>query len=81
MRATALGFGAKAQKKPQEDEDSDQEVSMLKDDYEGTVNFDKAQNQNILDLDERPKVLDDGFMGALKLDIAEVPDSDDECYF
>lgn len=81
MRATALGFGAKAGlKKPQEDEDSDQEV-QIKDDYSNTVNFDKAQNQNILDLDERPKVLDDGFMGQLKLDIAEVPDSDDECYF
>ena len=81
MRATALGFGAKAQKKPQEDEDSDQEVSMVKDDYDGTVVLDQAQSQNILDLDERPKVLDDGFMGQLKLEIAEVPDSDDECYF
>lgn len=79
MRSTALGFGAKAEKKPQEDQDSDQEVSVVQDDYEGTINLSNAQNQNILDLDERPKVLDDGFMGALKL--AEVPDSDDECYF
>ena len=29
--------------------------------------------------EEKPKILDDDFMGELKL--AEVPDSDDECYF
>jgi hypothetical protein len=27
----------------------------------------------------KPKILDDDFMGELRL--AEVPDSDDECYF
>ena len=33
----------------------------------------------VLNTESKPKILDDDFMGELKL--AEVPDSDDECYF
>jgi hypothetical protein len=44
-------------------------ASMIQDNYGDLV----------IKTDSKPKILDDDFMGELKL--ADVPDSDDECYF
>lgn len=51
------------------DETIDNEKSAIEDNY---TDFVVTNN-------EKPKILDDDFMGELKL--ADVPDSDDECYF
>jgi hypothetical protein len=52
-----------------EDEEIDTNVSVIQDNYGDLV----------INANKKPKILDDDFMGELKL--ADVPDSDDECYF
>jgi hypothetical protein len=57
-------------------DDDDDGGAAIEDDYEGVS---MANKKKELKLDSEPKILDDGFLGALKM--ADVPDSDDECYF
>lgn len=69
----ALRASRKGLPKKQESDDDDNTIqeTVIEDNY----------NDGLMDLpkNEPPKVLDDDFMGALK--VAAVPDSDDECYF
>ena len=48
---------------------------MIEDNYEG---FDAGEDKKEVPKEE-PKVLDDDFLGELK--VVDIPDSDDECYF
>jgi hypothetical protein len=68
MRASRKGLP----KKPESDEDEvNIKEAIIEDNYEfGNMEVKKA---------EPAKILDDDFMGALR--VAAVPDSDDECYF
>ena len=58
---------------------------MIDDDYDGFGTDKKVgdSKKNMLTgvdkADEQKKILDDDFLGDLKL--VDVPDSDDECYF
>ena len=65
------GLKKEVKKKPEvkEEEDDDGDASVIQDNYGDLV----------INTESKPKILDDDFMGELKL--AEVPDSDDECYF
>ena len=65
------GLKKETKPKPMEDDsiNLDDNTSIIQDNYTDLV----------MNTDSKPKILDDDFMGELKL--AEVPDSDDECYF
>lgn len=47
----------------------------MEDNYDGFAEEKKEEE------DDSKKILDDDFLGELKLDKVDVPSSDDECYF
>ena len=66
----------KTQQMKEEEEDDDGEG--IEDDYDG-INLKNKGKGADNEFAEAPKILGDDFMNELKL--ADVPDSDDECYF
>jgi hypothetical protein len=65
IRQTSLGFFKPAK---------ETEATVIEDNYEGYSEKEKEE--------EEPCVIDDDFMKQLKgLQVADVNDSDDECYF
>lgn len=65
-------------KKPDSDEEIDDKVGGINDNYD----IGEIKNSKQVEIKEAPKVLDDDFMAAFgELKAAAVPDSDDECYF
>jgi hypothetical protein len=66
-------------KKEDDDNLPDDFKSGINDDYDGVGDNNKGKMLD-LEMDERPnKILSDDFLDNLKA--ADVPDSDDECYF
>jgi len=69
----------KINKKTESGQDGDlDDIQGIDDDYDGldmNVKGKSVENEFV----EQPKILGDDFLGELKM--ADVPDSDDECYF
>jgi hypothetical protein len=65
-------------KKEDDDNLPDDFKSGINDDYDGVGDNKKGKLLD-LEMDERPKILSDDFLDNLKM--ADILDSDDECYF